>query len=67
MEQIGLVLEGGGLRGLYTAGALDALLAQQVKIPYVIGVSAGVCNAVSYLSSQKGRSAAVERSGEVRT
>lgn len=59
MEQIGLVLEGGGLRGLYTAGALDALLDQQVKIPYVIGVSAGVCNAVSYLSSQKGRSAAV--------
>jgi predicted patatin/cPLA2 family phospholipase len=59
MQQIGLVLEGGGLRGLYTSGVLDALLDQQIKIPYVIGVSAGVCNAVSYLSHQKGRSASI--------
>lgn len=56
MAQVGLVLEGGGLRGVYTAGVLDAFLEQNIKIPYVIGVSAGACNAVSYLSNQKGRS-----------
>lgn len=59
MAQVGLVLEGGGLRGVYTAGVLDAFLEQNIKIPYVIGVSAGACNAVSYLSNQKGRSAAI--------
>lgn len=59
MSQVGLVLEGGGLRGVYTSGALDAFLDEKIKIPYVIGVSAGVCNAVSYLSNQKGRSAAI--------
>lgn len=52
----GLVLEGGGLRGLYTAGVLDALLENGIDIKYVIGVSAGVCNGVSYVSGQKGRS-----------
>lgn len=55
-KNIGLVLEGGGLRGVYTAGVLDAFLDNNVKFPYVIGVSAGVCNAVSYFSKQKGRS-----------
>lgn len=59
MEQTGLVLEGGGLRGTYTAGVLDVLMEHKVKIPYVIGVSAGVCNAMSYLSHQIGRSAAI--------
>lgn len=59
MFQTGLVLEGGGLRGVYTAGVLDAFLDAGIRIPYVIGVSAGVCNAVSYLSNQKGRSAAI--------
>lgn len=54
-KNVGLVLEGGGLRGVYTAGVLDAFLDNEVKFPYVIGVSAGVCNAVSYFSKQKGR------------
>ncbi|MDO5603227.1 MAG: patatin family protein [Oscillospiraceae bacterium] len=52
----GLVLEGGGMRGLYTIGALDALMKEEVWVDYVIGVSAGACNGVSYVSRQKGRS-----------
>lgn len=53
--KIGLVLEGGGMRGLYTAGVLDALIDKGIQFPYVIGVSAGACNGVSYVSGQRGR------------
>lgn len=52
---MGLVLEGGGMRGLYTAGVLDFFLDQNLHFPYVIGVSAGACHAASYISQQKGR------------
>lgn len=55
MEGIGLVLEGGGMRGVYTGGVLDYLMDQELYFPYVIGVSAGACNAASYISRQKGR------------
>lgn len=55
LDQFGLVLEGGGMRGVYTAGILEFLLDQELFFPYVIGVSAGACNAASYLSKQKGR------------
>ncbi|OGX68605.1 MAG: patatin family protein [Paenibacillus sp. RIFOXYA1_FULL_44_5] len=55
MEKIGLVLEGGGMRGVYSAGVLDYLLEQDLHFPYVIGVSAGACNASSYISKQIGR------------
>lgn len=51
----GLVLEGGGMRGLYTVGVLDVLMEHNISFPYCIGVSAGACNAVSFLSEQKGR------------
>lgn len=51
----GLVLEGGGMRGLYTAGVLDFFLEKELIFDYVIGVSAGASNAVSYISRQKGR------------
>ncbi|OCA92835.1 patatin-like phospholipase family protein [Pseudobacillus wudalianchiensis] len=51
----GLVLEGGGMRGLYTAGVLDFFLENKIEFPYVIGVSAGACNAASYISKQWGR------------
>lgn len=54
--KIGLVLEGGGMRGLYTIGVLDALMEENIWVDYVIGVSAGACNGASYLSRQKGRS-----------
>ncbi|WP_456274377.1 patatin-like phospholipase family protein [Bacillus sp. AK031] len=54
-KQTGLVLEGGGMRGVYTAGVLEYLLEQDIEFPYVIGVSAGACIAASFLSKQKGR------------
>jgi len=51
----GLVLEGGGLRGQYTAGVLDAFLDAGLRFPYVIGVSAGSSIGCSYISGQRGR------------
>lgn len=58
-NRVGLVLEGGGMRGVYTAGILEYFLESQLFFPYVIGVSAGACNAASYLSKQKGRNKTV--------
>ncbi|WP_248559596.1 patatin family protein [Niallia sp. NCCP-28] len=55
MEKIGLVLEGGGMRAVYTAGALEYFLEHDIHFPYVIGVSAGASYAASYLSKQMGR------------
>lgn len=52
----GLVLEGGGVRGIYTAGVLDIFMEENLPFDGVIGVSAGACHACSYLSDQKGRS-----------
>jgi predicted patatin/cPLA2 family phospholipase len=51
----GLVLEGGGMRGVYTAGVLEYFLEKQLFFPYIIGVSAGACNGASYVSRQTGR------------
>ena len=51
----GLVLEGGAMRGMFTAGVLDALLAAGVRADEVVGVSAGALFGVNYLSGQKGR------------
>lgn len=59
MERVGLVLEGGGMRGVYTGGALECFLEHGIRVPYVIGVSAGACNAASYISGQKGRNKTV--------
>ncbi|MGM0502570.1 MAG: patatin-like phospholipase family protein [Bacillota bacterium] len=56
MIDLGLVLEGGGMRGLYTAGVLDFFMEQNLYFSYVIGVSAGACHGSSYCSKQKGRS-----------
>lgn len=55
MSRIGLVLEGGSFRGIFTAGVLDYLMEQKVSFPYVVGVSAGSGNAVNFISGQKGR------------
>ncbi|WP_433742647.1 patatin-like phospholipase family protein [Falsibacillus pallidus] len=55
LSDTGLVLEGGGMRGVYTAGVLECFLENDIEFPYVVGVSAGACNAASYLSKQKGR------------
>lgn len=51
----GLVLEGGGMRGVYTGGVLEKLLEEELFMDYIIGVSAGACNASSYVSRQSGR------------
>ena len=51
-----LLLEGGGMRGIFTAGVLDNFLEKNIIFPYVIGVSAGASNGISYISKQKGRS-----------
>ena len=50
-----LILEGGGTRGFYSAGVLEAFMEAGIMFPYIIGVSAGAANAVSYISWQKGR------------
>lgn len=55
MSKIGMVLEGGGMRGVYTAGVLDFFMDQDFYPDGVIGVSAGACHATSYLSKQRGR------------
>ena len=56
-RKTGLVLEGGGVRGIYTAGVLDVFMEQGLTgFDGVIGVSAGAIHACSYLSGQKGRS-----------
>lgn len=55
MDKIGLVLEGGGMRGIYTAGVLDLFLDKGIHFDYIIGVSAGANMAASYLSMQRGR------------
>lgn len=52
---VGLVLEGGACKGIFTAGAMDYLMENEVYFPYVVGVSAGQCNALDYLSGQIGR------------
>jgi predicted patatin/cPLA2 family phospholipase len=54
MIDAGLVLEGGGMRGLYTAGVLEYFMSQDLYFPYTIGVSAGACMGASYLSRQAG-------------
>ena len=55
MSRLGLVLEGGGMRGIYTAGVLDEFLLNNVKVDGLVGVSAGILHAVSYVSEQCGR------------
>ena len=55
MFDAGLVLEGGGMKGVYTAGVLDFFLDMGIEFSSVYGVSAGACTMSSYLSKQKGR------------
>lgn len=51
----GLVLEGGAMRGMYTAGVLDVLMEQKIQADGVIGVSAGAVFGCNYKSGQIGR------------
>lgn len=55
MGKLGLVVEGGGMKCAYSAGILDKFLDEHVTFDYVIGVSAGSANALSYLAGQRGR------------
>ncbi len=52
---VGLVLEGGAMRGLFTCGVLDAFMEQDIRLDGVIGVSAGACFGCNYVSRQPGR------------
>lgn len=52
-----VVLEGGGFRGVYTSGVLDALMEADINMSCTIGVSAGALNGVNYVAGQIGRSA----------
>lgn len=60
----GLVLEGGALRGLFTAGALDYLLDKKIYFDYIAGVSAGAGNMMNYISGQRGRTRQVISPGK---
>ena len=56
MSKTGLILEGGAMRGLFTAGVLDVFLENDIQFDGLIGVSAGAVFGCSYKSGQKGRS-----------
>lgn len=55
-NKIGLVLEGGGHRGIYTAGVLDTFAENKISFDGIMGVSAGCVHGASFLSGQIGRS-----------
>lgn len=48
----GLVVEGGGMRGIYASGVLDAFLKNGISFDYAVGVSAGGANTASFLAGQ---------------
>lgn len=54
-SHVGLVLEGGGMRGVFTTGVLDAFMKHDLYFSYVVAVSAGACNGMSYVSRQPRR------------
>lgn len=56
MYQAGLILEGGGMKGIYTAGVLDFFMDQEIGFSSCYGVSAGACHLCNYMSGQRGRS-----------
>ena len=56
MGKLGMILEGGGVRGIYTAGVLDVLMDDQVKVDAIFGVSAGALHGLNYTACQKHRS-----------
>jgi len=61
MDKTALVLEGGAIRGIYTAGVLDTMLKHELNFPYTVGVSAGAAFGASYISRQ------IERNLEINT
>lgn len=59
MNKVGLILEGGGMRGVFTTGVLDCFLDNNIEFNEIIGVSAGACHACSYVSKQRGRAKSI--------
>ena len=55
MYRASLILEGGGMRGLFTAGVIDYFMDQEIEFKSIYGVSAGASNGCNYMSHQKGR------------
>ncbi len=55
LNNIALVLEGGGMRGMFSAGVFEAFLTKDLTFPYITAVSAGACNILSYMSRQSFR------------
>ena len=55
MTKVGMVLEGGSMRGIFTTGVLDVMLENNIEVDGIIGVSAGALFGVNYFSKQKGR------------
>ena len=53
--KVGLVLEGGAMRGMYTAGVLDSFLDHDIHVDTILGVSAGACFGCNLFSKQRGR------------
>ncbi|MCT4566011.1 MAG: patatin family protein [Maledivibacter sp.] len=54
MKSVGLVLQGGGMRGVYTSGVLDFFMDKDLYFSYIIAVSAGACNAIAYITGKRG-------------
>lgn len=54
-ERTGLVLEGGGMRAIYTAGVLDVFMEHDIRFDGVIGISAGSIHGSNFVAEQKGR------------
>ncbi len=52
LENVALVLEGGGMRGMFSAGVFEAFMQKNIIFPYISAVSAGACNICSYMSHQ---------------
>ena len=57
-KKTALILEGGGMRGVFTCGVLDFFMDNGIWFPFTVGVSAGACNGLSYMSGQRGRARA---------
>lgn len=55
VRNTGLILEGGGMRGVFTSGVLDAFMKHELYFNYIVAVSAGACNGLSYASRQPRR------------
>ena len=55
MKDLGLIIDGGGCRGVYSAGILDKFIDENINFKYVMGISIGAYNGASYVSKQKKR------------